>query len=87
MCVELAEDCPAPSYQRFLDDSQIEGLQLLLYSKSENVMSARNFVENLCNKLTTCATGIRKYLTFVEIEVRLVFNYMFQFVLQPLLLT
>ncbi|GKA70707.1 zinc finger protein BRUTUS-like protein isoform X1, partial [Tanacetum coccineum] len=69
MCVELAEDCPAPSYQRFLDDSQIEGLQLLLYSKSENVMSARNFVENLCNKLTTCATGIRKYLTFVEIEV------------------
>lgn len=69
MCVELAEDCPAPSYQRFLDDSQIEGLQLLLYSKSENVMSARNFVENLCSELKTCATGIRKYLTFVEIEV------------------
>ncbi|GJU75597.1 hypothetical protein Tco_1272667 [Tanacetum coccineum] len=28
-----------------------------------------NFVENLCNKLRTCANGIRKYLTFVKIEV------------------
>lgn len=69
MCIELAEDCPAPSYQRFLDDSQIEGLLLLLYSKSEHVMSARNFVENLCEKLKICATGIHKYLTFVETEV------------------
>ncbi|KAJ0755039.1 putative transcription factor C2H2 family [Helianthus annuus] len=69
MCIELTEDCPAPSYQRFLDDSQIEGLQLLLYSKSENDMSARNFVENLCDKLKVCVTGIRKYLKFVETEV------------------
>lgn len=69
MCIELAEDCPAPSYQRFLDDSQIEGLQLLLYSRTENVMSARDFVEKLCEKLKICMTGIHKYLTFVEIEV------------------
>ncbi|XP_071731632.1 zinc finger protein BRUTUS-like At1g74770 isoform X2 [Rutidosis leptorrhynchoides] len=69
MCIELAEDCPSPSYQRFLDGSQIEGLQLLLYCKTENVVSASNFVENLCDKLKICAAGIRKYLTFVEIEV------------------
>ncbi|KAI7738980.1 hypothetical protein M8C21_010447 [Ambrosia artemisiifolia] len=68
MCIELTEDCPAPSYQRFLDDSQIEGLQLLLYDKSEN-MPARNFVDNLCDKLKPCVTGIRKYLKFVETEV------------------
>lgn len=71
MCIELTEDCPAPSYQRFLDDSQIEGLQLLLYSKSENDTSARNFVESLCNKLKLCVTGIRRYLTFVETKVTL----------------
>ncbi|XP_076943225.1 zinc finger protein BRUTUS-like At1g74770 [Bidens hawaiensis] len=69
MCIELAEDCPAPSYQRFLDDSQIEGLQLLLYSKSENDVSARNYVDNLCDKLKLFVTGIRKYLAFVETEV------------------
>ncbi|KAL8230661.1 hypothetical protein R6Q57_000439 [Mikania cordata] len=69
MCIELTEDCPAPSYQRFLDDSQIEGLQLLLYNKSENGMSARKFVENLCDKLKLSVKGIRKYLTFVEAEV------------------
>ncbi|KAI3726913.1 hypothetical protein L1987_66720 [Smallanthus sonchifolius] len=69
MCIELTEDCPAPSYQRFLDDSQIEALQLLLYSTSDNGMPARNFLENLCDKLKLCVTGIRKYLTFVEIEV------------------
>ncbi|KAK9066525.1 hypothetical protein SSX86_013848 [Deinandra increscens subsp. villosa] len=69
MCIELAEDCPAPSYQRFLNDSQIEGLQQLLYSKSKNGMSTRSFVENLCSKLKLCVTGIRKYLTFLENEV------------------
>ncbi|XP_023734229.1 zinc finger protein BRUTUS-like At1g18910 isoform X1 [Lactuca sativa] len=73
MCIELAEDCPAPSYQRFLDDSQIEGLQLLLYSKNENVLSARDFLEKLCHKLKISAIGIRKYLTFVEKDV---FPYM-----------
>ncbi|KAL4584008.1 hypothetical protein LXL04_008597 [Taraxacum kok-saghyz] len=69
MCIELAEDCPAPSFQRFLDDSQIEGLLLLLYSKSENLMLASNFVDNLCDKLKICTKGIHKYLTFVETEV------------------
>lgn len=74
MCIELAEDCPAPSYQRFLDDSQIEGLQLLLYSKNENVLSARDFLEKLCHKLKISAIGIRKYLTFVEKDVRFFFT-------------
>ncbi|GJT04660.1 hypothetical protein Tco_0839122 [Tanacetum coccineum] len=32
-------------------------------------LKVRNFVENLCNKLRTSANGIRKYLTFVKIEV------------------
>nr|XP_043616928.1 zinc finger protein BRUTUS-like At1g74770 isoform X2 [Erigeron canadensis] len=68
MCIELAENCPGPSYQQFLDDSQIEGLQQLLYT-TETVMSATNFVEDLCDKLKVSATGIHKYLTFVEIEV------------------
>lgn len=69
MCTQFAEDCPAPSIQQFLDDTQIEGLQRLLYYKAESVQHVRHFVHKLCTQLEKCVLGIDGHLKFLETKI------------------
>ncbi|KAA8542369.1 hypothetical protein F0562_023494 [Nyssa sinensis] len=66
---ELAQGCSSPLYERYPNGSQIEGLQRLLYSKSQDGIPLCNFVEKLYRELELFVMGISKHLVFLETEV------------------
>lgn len=66
---ELADGILSQYLERFQVDSQIEGLQRLLYHKDQNGMPLCNYVEKLCGELELFATGISEHLSSLEKEV------------------
>lgn len=65
----LSDGCLSPSYKRFPDESQIEGLQRLLHYNAKNGIPLSKFVEKLCWELESFVMGIGDHLVFQEMEV------------------
>ncbi|THG03241.1 hypothetical protein TEA_024179 [Camellia sinensis var. sinensis] len=66
---ELANGYLSHLQERFQDESQIEGLQRLLYHKDQNRLPLFNFVEKLCGELELFVMGISKHLALLESEI------------------
>lgn len=66
---ELADGILFHCQERFQVNTQIEGLQRLLYHKDQNGMTLCNYVEKLCGELKLFATGISEHFSSLEIEV------------------
>ncbi|KAL8118259.1 zinc finger protein BRUTUS-like At1g74770 [Apium graveolens] len=66
---ELAKDFYSARYAQYLDERKIEGLQRLLYYKSEKTIPLRRYVEKLYEELGSFASWINENLKLIEAEV------------------
>ncbi|KAL4398720.1 hypothetical protein HN51_003321 [Arachis hypogaea] len=66
---KLAGDWLSKSTENFCDVSHIEDLQQLLFYRSESGMPLCEFVGNLCQKLESFVSRLRKQFAFQENEV------------------
>lgn len=66
---ELAKDFYSARYAQYLDERKIEGLQRLLYYKSEKTIPLRSYVEKLYEELMSFASWIDENLSLIEAEV------------------
>ncbi|KAL1810280.1 hypothetical protein ACET3Z_027270 [Daucus carota] len=66
---ELAKDFYSARYAQYLDERKIEGLQRLLYYKSEKTIPLRSYVEKLYEELGSFASWIDENLNLIEAEV------------------
>ncbi|KAF5459796.1 hypothetical protein F2P56_019714 [Juglans regia] len=66
---QLANCCPPPSDEQFLNGHHIEGLLLLLQYNPQNGISLCLFLENLCRELESFLLEVNKQFALQEMEV------------------
>lgn len=67
---QLNKDSPSPFYEQFIERSQIEELQKLLYYKLHEEIQIKVFVDMLCQEVELFVGRMNKKLQFLEAEVR-----------------
>ncbi|XP_004242165.1 zinc finger protein BRUTUS-like At1g74770 isoform X1 [Solanum lycopersicum] len=66
---QLNKDSPSPFYEQFIERSQIEELQKLLYYKLHEEIQIKVFVDMLCQEVELFVGRMNKKLQFLETEV------------------
>ncbi|XP_009769583.1 zinc finger protein BRUTUS-like At1g74770 isoform X1 [Nicotiana sylvestris] len=66
---QLTKDAPSTLHEQFIERSQIEELQRLLYYKLHDGIQLRVFIDMLCQELESFVARINKKLQFVEAQV------------------